>query len=164
MKQLVKQPEGILTASKMQEVSSLVQKLWISENRKTTVCVDSYEDGILQGRLYGSDGTVQSFQSLSRFLIMMEQLLEQRNEPQSDTIQRSFSAYLPHPTGTGHWESIPRGTQATFELQILFRQHTSWQGMIFWQDQNRQQSFRSVLELVRLMDSALGEQERSVAG
>ena len=122
---------------------ALVQKLWIPGNRKTTVCVDSYREGILQGRFYGPDGSVQAFPSLSRFLVLMEEMLEQNNEPQSDTIHRSFS----------------KGERATFELRILFRQHTSWQGVLFWKEQHREQSFRSVLELILLMDSALREQE-----
>ena len=148
---------------KEQEVSSLVQKLWVAENRKTILCVDSYQDGILQGRFYGPDGSSQSFQSLSQFLVLMEQMLEQVNEPQSDTTQRSFATLLPRSAAGAHW-GCQKGAQATFELQILFRQHTSWQGMIQWQEQRQQQRFRSVLELILLIDSALREQEGINAG
>ena len=138
---------------------ALVQKLWIPGNRKTTVCVDSYREGILQGRFYGPDGSVQFFPSLSRFLVLMEEMLELSNEPQSDTIHRSFSSFLLSPTSGDHQNHRPKGERATFELQILFRQHTSWQGVLFWKEQHREQSFRSVLELILLMDSALREQE-----
>ena len=48
-----------------------------------------------------------------------------------------------------------KGRLATFELKILFRQHASWQGTIVWKEGRQEQSFRSVLELVHLMDSAL---------
>lgn len=146
---------GILVPSKKQEVSSLVQQLWVPEDRKTTLCIDSYTDGVLQGRFYGFDRKVQHFSSLSQFLILMEELLEQTNTPQSDTTRRSFSALLrpdpsDHPRG-----SIRPGARATFELQVLFRQHSSWQGTVRWRDQHREQSFRSVLELILLLDSAL---------
>ena len=47
------------------------------------------------------------------------------------------------------------GQGATFVVNILFRQHTSWQGTITWCEKNHEQSFRSVLELLNLMDSAL---------
>lgn len=134
---------------------TLVQKLWIPESRKTILCIDAYEDGILQGRFYGPGREEISFQSLSQFLVRMEQMLEIANEPQSDTVHRSFSSLLPHTAAGYHRSSIRKGTRATFELQILFRQHTSWQGILLWQDQHRQQSFRSVLELILLMDSAL---------
>ena len=148
---------------KEQEVSSLVEKLWVAENRKTILCVDSYQDGILQCRFYGPDGSGQRFQSLSRFLVLMEQMLEQATGPQSDTKQRSFSIHLPR-SAAGTYSACRKGNQATFELQILFRQHTSWQGMIQWQEQRQQQRFRSVLELILLLDSALREQEGIEAG
>ena len=141
-----------------------MKKLWIPESRKMTVCIDSYREGIFQGRLSDREGSIRSFQSLSQFLVMVEQLLEQEDGPQSDTARRSFSACLIQPSETIRRGGIPRGAQATFELQILFRQHTSWQGVIFWRDQCRQQSFRSVLELILLMDSALRETADRNAG
>lgn len=143
---------------------TLVQQLWIPEKRKTTLCIDSYEEGIFQGRFYGPDREVRSFGSLSQFLVMMENMLEQTNCPQSDTTRRSFSSFLQHASGGLSRNRIPGGKQATFELQILFRQHTSWQGTVLWQEQRRQQPFRSVLELILLMDSALREQKGRDAG
>ena len=148
----------------MQEVIALVQKLWLPGSRKTTVCIDSYQDGILQGRFYGPDGSAQAFPSLSRFLTLMEEMLELDNEPQSDTIHRSFCALLLQPNYGIHWNNIRKGELATFDLQILFRQHSSWQGVLFWKEQHREQTFRSVLELILLMDSALREKEGLEAG
>ena len=40
-------------------------------------------------------------------------------------------------------------------MRILFRQNASWQGELLWMEKNARQSFRSVLELITLMDSAL---------
>ena len=142
----------------------MVQKLWIPEKRKTTVCVDSYEDGIFQGRLYGSDGMTRTFGSLSQFLVTMEQMLEHSDGPRSDTAHRSFSGILRKIASGCSQEPMRKGKTATFELQILYRQHTSWQGMILWKEKNSPQSFRSALELILLMDSALREQEEKEAG
>ena len=139
---------------------TLTQKPWVPESRSTTVCIDSYQDGIFRGRFYGPDGAEQLFLSLSRFLVMMEQ----RDVPQSDTSRRSFSSMIPPPAAILYRTGIPRGRKATFSLQILFRRHTSWQGKILWQDRRREQSFRSVLELILLMDSALRETEEQEAG
>ena len=47
------------------------------------------------------------------------------------------------------------GNAATFEMRILFRQHASWQGELLWLEKNTRQYFRSVLELITLLDSAL---------
>ena len=52
-------------------------------------------------------------------------------------------------------ERLSRGNAATFEMRVLFRQHASWQGELLWLEKNTRQSFRSVLELITLMDSAL---------
>ena len=151
----MKHPYSILLPSQKQEVRTLVQKLWIPENRKTILCIDSYLDGAFCGRFYGPDGEEQTFRSLSQFLVMMEDMLERLGEPQRDTNHRSFSALLPHTASGSVGGTCRRGSLANFELQILFRQHTSWQGIILWKEQHREQSFRSVLEMVLLMDSAL---------
>lgn len=46
----------------------------------------------------------------------------------------------------------------TFIIEIKSNQYNSWQGSIEWIEGKRMESFRSVLELVKLMDSALEEQ------
>lgn len=158
VKRDVKYRYSILIPSR-QEVRTLIQKLWIPESRKTILCIDSYRDGILQGRFYGPDGEEQSFCSLSCFLVMMEEMLELMGEPQSDTSRRSFTSLLQQPPAGASGGGVRRGLRATFELKILFRQHTSWQGVVLWMEQHRERSFRSVLELILLLDSALREPE-----
>ena len=46
---------------------------------------------------------------------------------------------------------------ATFAVRVLFRQNASWQGEVTWLEGKREESFRSVLELILLMDGALQE-------
>ena len=48
-----------------------------------------------------------------------------------------------------------RGELATFIVKVLFRQHSSWQGSVVWQEEKCEEPFRSVLELVLLLESAL---------
>ena len=133
----------------------MVENLWVPNNRKTTLCIDSYVSGVLRGRFYNAGQAAETFDSLSQFLVKMDAMLEEYQMPQSYTSPRSFSAFLlPEESGTLSG-SGNRGKRATFELQILFRQHTSWQGILVWQDRKLEQSFRSVLELVLLIDSAL---------
>ncbi|MBQ3108078.1 MAG: hypothetical protein IJP37_03790 [Clostridia bacterium] len=50
----------------------------------------------------------------------------------------------------------------TFVINVLFRQNASWQGTIQWVNQNKTQHFRSTLELIKLMDSALESEEEAV--
>lgn len=137
----------------------MIQKLWVPQNRKTTLCIDSYQGGVLRGRFYGANQVAEPFGSLSQFLVRMDAMLEETQAPQAYTTTRTFSSFLLPGVSGSFPGSIPKGCCATFELQILFRQHTSWQGILVWQDKKMEQSFRSVLELVLLLDSALRETE-----
>ena len=48
-----------------------------------------------------------------------------------------------------------RGECATFVVRVMYRQNTSWQGEVTWVEEQKKERFRSALELVRLLDSAL---------
>ncbi len=47
----------------------------------------------------------------------------------------------------------------TFLLTIYNRQNATWQGTVTWVDRNEKQQFRSALELIKLIESALDEAE-----
>ena len=47
--------------------------------------------------------------------------------------------------------------KGTFIVNILFQQNATWQGNILWLETNKKQNFRSVLEMIRLMDEVLIE-------
>ncbi|MDO5546562.1 MAG: hypothetical protein Q4F81_12245 [Eubacteriales bacterium] len=129
-------------------------------NQQTVlVCVDCYESGVPRGRLYlpGQEGA--RFDSLSQLLLRAERLLDRTGGVQSFTTPRIFALAKPledAPCGAGE---LTRGSAGTFEMRVLFRQHASWQGELLWLEKNTRQSFRSVLELITLMDSALRAEE-----
>ena len=124
--------------------------------RTTLICIDSYDHKVLRGRISNSyyEDSV-SFESTMEFLLNMEALLEEMNWPQSFSGKRSFKKTDEAPCPMGSTEHAKEGKLATFSLRILFRQNASWQGSVFWHDKNQGESFRSVLELLTLMDSAL---------
>lgn len=131
------------------------------EYRTTVVCVDSYDERKFCGRFYNpylSEG--KRFGSMTHFLLEMEETLNNMEYPKSFTAIRSF-AQPPDPAavspGTG--SEFFSGDKATFALRILFRQNASWQGSVTWLEGKKEQSFRSVLELILLMDSALSIQQ-----
>ena len=136
----------------------MMTRAWGNEYRMTTVCVDSYENGVLSGRFYNpylAGG--RPFQSLTQFLLEMEQALDDMDFPRSFTETRSFET--PQIVPVSPMETEYRdGELATFAVKILFRQNASWQGSVVWKDQDKGQSFRSTLELILLMDNALGKQ------
>lgn len=119
------------------------------------ICIDSYENGVPQGLIYLPGQQAQGFDSLSQLLLRTEQLLDLTGLLQSFTIPRSFAAAGPLPEAPREANDLTRGRLATFQMRVLFRQHASWQGELQWLESGEHQSFRSVLELVSLMDSAL---------
>lgn len=142
----------------------MLQTVWTDENRKLTVCIDSYEDGVLKGYILNAYQRIAVFESLVQFLLEMEAILEDQQMPQSYTSLRRFFDLLPEGEGNAaSFVSVRKGIKATFELQILFRQHSSWQGVVIWRERKIEQPFRSVLELVLLMDSALKTNQEGVA-
>lgn len=128
-----------------------------NEYRTTVVCIDEYEDGVPVGRFYNPySPNGEKFRGIVRFLGRMEDTLDRMNYPQAFTTARAFSrpySNMAAPSG----EKLREGKIATFAVRILFRQNASWQGSVTWLENDRSQSFRSVLELVLLMDSALQE-------
>ena len=138
-------------------------KPWVQENRRNLICVDSYQNGVLKGRLFDPYQEVLPFDSLSQFLIRTEQLLDHLQAPQSYTEVRTFSSFLEPREDQSLISRLRKGVVATFELHILFRQHSSWQGNLIWRETGLEQSFRSVLELILLMDSALRSMDISTA-
>lgn len=133
----------------------MLKQAWKDNRRKTIVCLDSYDDGVAKGRIYLPYQQMQPFESLSQFLVKMQRLLDDMQMPQSGTEARTFCSVSENCGGGSVPLYIKRGSKATFEVRVFFRQHSSWQGMIVWLEQNMVQSFRSVLELIMLMDSVL---------
>lgn len=47
----------------------------------------------------------------------------------------------------------------TFVIQIKSTDHNTWQGTVDWVERKQKASFRSALELIRLMDSSINIRE-----
>lgn len=127
---------------------------------RSLVCVDSYDSGVLKGRFFSPHQEMERFDSLSQFLLRVEQQLDDlqylRDYAQARTLSDLMDLEEEEPAASCRRQ----GNRGTFELQVLYRQHNSWQGFLHWREQDAEQSFRSVLELVRLLDNALGGPER----
>ena len=46
----------------------------------------------------------------------------------------------------------------TFVIKVMNTQNATWQGTVTWTDGKRTEPFRSALELIKLIDSALEEE------
>jgi len=120
------------------------------------VTVDAYQSGVPQGQLYyPCRGESEEYQSLTQLLLIAEQLLNEDNSPQSFHTVRTFFPTYRFDSASGVVFTPQTGKLATFSLHIFFRRNASWQGSLTWLEKKQTLNFRSVLELVMMMDSAL---------
>ena len=139
----------------MKRRMDMSNQTWGNEYRTTIVCVDSYHNGVPVGRFYHPyypNG--ESFYGLARLLTRMTETLDAMDFPQSFTAARTFMS-APAQRRQPTEETTREGQLATFAVRILMRQNATWQGAVTWLEGGRSQNFRSALELVLLMDSAL---------
>ena len=123
------------------------------------ICVDSCLNRVVQGRIYRPYHSGGTFESLLELIRKIETQLNEQKLPQAYTEARQFLPVWQDPEHRPVPAQPLKGRVATFQIQIYFRQHSSWQGTILWKEHHTVQSFRSVLEMILLMDSALQEQE-----
>lgn len=113
------------------------------------------------------------FSSLAEAILLMERRMEEMQLPKTVGSLRSFSTLLgetismkqeekPEGTGTGsrcrEWEPasyvFQANRRAVFYIYVFYRQNSSWQGEIIWKERGEKRYFRSVLELLNLLDCA----------
>ena len=129
-------------------------------NRTVRIYVDSVTDHIPSGRFHiASDEEVQPFHGLCQLLLEINNSLDRENFPQSFAQLRKFQKPSKQTDSFLASTNQTRGAVATFSIRILFRQNASWQGSVTWLEGNQEEFFRSVLELIVLMDNALGYAE-----
>ncbi len=81
--------------------------------------------------------------SMPQLLFTLDEVLGRENQPLEPPV--------------AHTAPADETTMATLRLQILFREHHTWQGVVIWEEQQLQVTFLSVLELIKLLDEILGD-------
>lgn len=128
--------------------------------KSSLIHITGYEGGRLSGYVenpyFEQD---KYFDNLIQFLFIMENLCDDISYPQRANESRSFFKGTSEQTAHSTPAPAQRGRAiATFKLNILFRQNSSWQGSVMWLEKQTDAQFRSALELVMLMDSVLVSQ------
>ena len=119
--------------------------------------MDSYEKDNPVGRYYNPvSGESGSFCSLTQLLLRLEQSMNDAGAPQSFQRVRAFQPLVRFEEN--HSVGGQVGRKASFAVHILFRRNASWQGSVVWLDEKKAMPFRSVLELISLMHSAMQEE------
>lgn len=114
------------------------------QTMEALVAVTEYQDGIMKGILrHPQLEEPAPIQSLTQLILILDSLLDLEECPDQ-----------PLPLVRPITEE--ENTIATFRIQVLFREFYSWQGRLIWKEQDQEASFRSVLELMQIMDEILG--------
>lgn len=105
----------------------------------------SYENGIMKGCLQHPrlDGK-EELQSLSQMVLLLNSLMDLENCPNP-------------PLPFVRQENNGREEKEVFRIQILFREHYTWQGKLSWQNEDREFVFHSAIELLQLLDEILAK-------
>jgi len=142
---------------------------------KMNVEIEYYGAGLIRGVLHSQYlEKPYEFMSFIRMINKMEEIFDEKRFPGVFLSPRSFgsvkggakkSVLGDRQIMEDFEQSIVQkgaiGSKCTFEIMVRYRQNATWQGQILWIEKNLRQSFRSVLEMLKLMDEALTEGEES---
>ena len=64
---------------------------------------------------------------------------------------------MPGESLSGFEKAFHKSAGQEFFIRIMFRQHASWQGEICWMNGEKSLYFRSMLEMIMLLQEALDE-------
>ncbi len=125
--------------------------------------ISNYSAQVLQGSIeHCSSGGTVDFRGLANLLEAIDGRMNESGFPQASMNLRTWDL---HEDG-GLFEdnrlepvfipgAEPGHQLASFILRVQFRQNASWQGSLSWVEGRRAIAFRSVLEMVRLMEQAV---------
>jgi len=148
---------------------------YIGAPNGVVLCVNRIHGQQLSGELYHSYSPEAShFDNVEQMVFHMESLYDMLNFPHPGTKERSFTE--PPKSGgqnTGRSKVMSddallskHGDIGTFIVRVQHRQNSSWQGRITWMESDKTVYFRSIWEMIKLMESAVdtvSEQEEGEA-
>ena len=137
-------------------------KVIFNEKKSCYVMIDYYKDRNPVGKIYNSAlGCCHDFFSLTSLIKLIDEVILSESE-KDDLAQRHFFENI---ETESEWDqqTYPftfdlkesRGHLATFKIDILFTQRRSWQGVIKWLEKDSELCFRSVYELIQLIDNVV---------
>ena len=125
------------------------------DTRAMLVAVDSYDHQVPAGRLfYPAREECGAFSSLTQLLLQMNACMDVENTPQAFHAVRTFFPRTEFLAGEKDEKTLSTGKLLTFTVLVLYRRNSSWQGKVTWMEQGATERFRSVLELIHLINSA----------
>ena len=129
------------------------------------VCVQRVDQHEFSGVFHHAyDRDPVPFSSEVELLIRLDEFFDSLKFPFSATSSRNFIRHANTPTDMITEEDrvmedkdilMNHGEVGTFIIRVQQRQNSSWQGRITWVDEDKTVYFRSVWEMMKLIDEAL---------
>ena len=137
---------------------------YIGAPNGVVVCVHRADGEGIAGSFYHSySPDPVPFRNLEQLVLGMERLYDRLNFPHPANSERTFGEER-RPAATTierkkimSDESLLRrhGDIGTFIVRVQHRQNSSWQGRITWMEEDRTIQFRSIWEMIKLIESAV---------
>jgi len=135
----------------------------ISAPNLAVICIDRVWDDNYIGRIYHKfhRGAIE-FGKIEQIVLVIERLCDKIGYPQRTTKLRQFESgsttekreeVLQVADSNTILEQI--GPLGTFVVHVKYRQHSTWQGEVVWAEKGIKKTFRSALELLKLIDGAI---------
>ncbi len=139
------------------------------------VAVDQKNGSDYSGRIYTKyEREPRSFNGMGEMINLMDAQYDRWCFPQSASINRAFTrkgfqknaarvhsqqSLIEYADTVPHYDAIftEQGKLGSFYVQTRFRQNATWQGDVYWLEEDRWSGFSSALELMKLMDDASSE-------
>lgn len=128
------------------------------------ICVDSYQNGRMEGRVYSplSAGPI-CFNDYNELLLQADRMFDHAGYPQGYQVKRQFTgeadkvSYNVKPKIVLGTEEIigQQGKTATFDVVIRTRQHSSWQGGLYNGSAEQYEAFDGDLQLLYCLERCL---------
>lgn len=127
------------------------------------ITVNSCRDGVLSGVYrYPFAGESGEFSGLLELVLKLDRRLDEENTPQAFQSIRCFQSPQLMWRENEKSQSASPEKIAAFTVRVMFRRNATWQGTVTWVEEDQSQHFRSVLELVCLISSAVQTRQMSL--
>lgn len=129
------------------------------KNKYSRICIDQNNDGIIAGRLINDcfENEFIAFNGIFEMISGLETIMDDSIGPKAYEIIRSFNSDMEDYNNKKFHPIVgnPMGQINTFDIRVIARKNCTWQGTIVWVEEQKEECFRSVLELIHLINSAL---------
>lgn len=148
--QMMRMMDNILTGQSRVEENGNVTKV-------CQIAVDSFAGGLIEGNVQNAYvNHLKKFKGTMSLAEAMVHLIEIGVREDGTDCYLDERKIISEKT----WEAYRKGgRKATFLIHILFKEHGTWQGIISWRESGEKQAFRSFMEMLFLIASAI-ESER----